>query len=332
MKSYLVLLFALLLVYMSEISLGQNPRTLSHQGILSDASGQPKADGSHAHTFKLYDAPSGVQPRLVRPGRPVEKLDFPPEQWWMKTHLSDGVKLALAKNSHTSDTFYLPDTVIAYAKGDTMRYTYTYDASGNMLTTLWEDWDGTQWVNFVRYTCTYDASGNRLTELAEDWNGTQWVNDWRWAYTYDISGNISLFASEIWSGSSWVPENGNLSFSIGRNDYDFYGYQITLSYTEITTSFVSQQEGPVTSYELAQNYPNPFNPSTTIEYALPQASFVTLKVYNVLGEEVATLVAGDHAAGTFKAAWDASDMPSGVYFYRLQAGDFVQAKNLVILK
>jgi ligand-binding sensor domain-containing protein len=87
-----------------------------------------------------------------------------------------------------------------------------------------------------------------------------------------------------------------------------------------------------TEYLLHQNYPNPFNPSTTIEFSLPHAGYVTLKVYNVLGEEVAGLIAGDHTAGTFKATWDASDMPSGVYFYRLMAGDYVQTKKAVLMK
>jgi hypothetical protein len=85
-------------------------------------------------------------------------------------------------------------------------------------------------------------------------------------------------------------------------------------------------------YALHQNYPNPFNPSTTIEFALPHAGFVTLKVYNVLGGQVATLIAGDHEAGTFKATWNASGMPSGVYFYRLIAGEYVQTKKAVLKK
>jgi hypothetical protein len=85
-------------------------------------------------------------------------------------------------------------------------------------------------------------------------------------------------------------------------------------------------------FTLRQNYPNPFNPSTTIEFALPHSGFVTLKVYNVLGEKVTTLVAGDHAAGTFKATWNASSMPSGVYFYRLTAEEYVETKKAVLVR
>jgi|GEM_PF-3490573 len=85
-------------------------------------------------------------------------------------------------------------------------------------------------------------------------------------------------------------------------------------------------------YLLSQNYPNPFNPSTTIEFALPHAGYVTLKVHNVLGEEVTFLVSGDHAAGTFRTTWDASGMPSGVYFYRLTAGEYIQTKRAVLMR
>jgi hypothetical protein len=85
-------------------------------------------------------------------------------------------------------------------------------------------------------------------------------------------------------------------------------------------------------FALKQNYPNPFNPTATIEYALPHAGYVTLRVYNVLGEEVATLFDGEQAAGTFKTSWDASDLPSGVYFYRLTAGEYVQARKMVLMR
>jgi hypothetical protein len=83
------------------------------------------------------------------------------------------------------------------------------------------------------------------------------------------------------------------------------------------------------AYALHQNYPNPFNPSTSIEFALPKAGFVTLKIYNMLGEEVATLVSEKLPAGNHQRVWEAKGLASGVYLYRLQAGEFLQTKKLI---
>ncbi len=85
-------------------------------------------------------------------------------------------------------------------------------------------------------------------------------------------------------------------------------------------------------FNLRQNYPNPFNPTTTIEFALPKSAFVTLKVYNLLGEEVATLVTEQRAAGIHKINWNARNLVSGVYWYRLEAGDFVQSNKLILMR
>ena len=86
------------------------------------------------------------------------------------------------------------------------------------------------------------------------------------------------------------------------------------------------------AFELFQNYPNPFNPGTFIQYNLPHASHVSLKVYNVLGQEVSTLVNETRPAGSYNVHFNGSGIASGVYFYRLQAGSFVQTKKCLLLK
>lgn len=87
-----------------------------------------------------------------------------------------------------------------------------------------------------------------------------------------------------------------------------------------------------TSYELEQNYPNPFNPSTTIAFALPKLSEVTLNIFDAYGREVATLVEGRLPAGRHEVVLDARPFSSGVYFYRLQAGEFSQTRRLTLVK
>jgi hypothetical protein len=83
---------------------------------------------------------------------------------------------------------------------------------------------------------------------------------------------------------------------------------------------------------LHQNYPNPFNPSTTIKYSIPELSFVTIKVYDVLGSEVVTLVSEEKPAGSYEIEFDATALPSGVYFYQLKADSFVETKKMVLMK
>ncbi len=91
------------------------------------------------------------------------------------------------------------------------------------------------------------------------------------------------------------------------------------------------------SYSISQNYPNPFNLSTTIRYTLPARSQVTISIYNVMGQKVNTIVEGSKSAGSHTVYWDGADkagkvVSSGVYFYRLQAGDFVESKRMLLLK
>jgi plastocyanin len=81
-----------------------------------------------------------------------------------------------------------------------------------------------------------------------------------------------------------------------------------------------------------QNYPNPFNPTTTIRYALPQSGLVTVKVFNILGEELATVVNGVESAGAHEIQFNAANLPSGIYFYRVQDGNVTQTKRMLLLK
>lgn len=94
----------------------------------------------------------------------------------------------------------------------------------------------------------------------------------------------------------------------------------------------SDKGGAVTSYSLDQNYPNPFNPATTISYSIPEESLVSLKIYDVMGSEVAELVNGRKLAGKYNVDFDASTLASGTYFYKLTAGSFVSVKKMVLLK
>jgi hypothetical protein len=87
-----------------------------------------------------------------------------------------------------------------------------------------------------------------------------------------------------------------------------------------------------TVYALEQNYPNPFNPTTTINYQLPEKGHANLRVYDILGNLVTTLLDEELNPGYYSVTWDASGLASGIYFYRLNSGSFVSTKKLILLK
>ncbi len=117
------------------------------------------------------------------------------------------------------------------------------------------------------------------------------------------------------------------------------GEDVVISDATIQKLMVSGEPMP-TVYALEQNYPNPFNPTTKIRYSLSSKQFVTLKVYDVLGNEIATLVNEEKSAGMYEVEFrsgsasggDAYSLPSGIYFYNLKAGNFVETKKMVLLK
>lgn len=142
-----------------------------------------------------------------------------------------------------------------------------------------------------------------------------------------LAGNSSQLVMPNWSD----PELGDVVILTDQGNDGSY---------EDTTQIVNQETGVdeggtkalPKEYTLHQNYPNPFNPRTTITYELPRAAYVTLKIYDPFGREVAILVDEREEAGFKSVDWNAAALASGVYFYRIQAGDFVNTKKLILLK
>ena len=105
-------------------------------------------------------------------------------------------------------------------------------------------------------------------------------------------------------------------------------YKFTINFTE-----VRELRGEIPArYLLYQNYPNPFNPITTIHFRIPESGYITLKVYNLLGVEIETLVSGQHLAGEYEVNWDAKGLASGTYLCRLQAENFSETKRLILMQ
>jgi photosystem II stability/assembly factor-like uncharacterized protein len=110
------------------------------------------------------------------------------------------------------------------------------------------------------------------------------------------------------------------------------GFTILKGNTELVINVENIENDFVNTYKLDQNFPNPFNPSTKIKYSVPQSSNVVIKVFDILGNEIETLVHEEKQVGTYEITWHAANLPSGVYFYQLKAGSFIETRKMLLLK
>jgi len=131
--------------------------------------------------------------------------------------------------------------------------------------------------------------------------------------SYAVTANSSYYFAAYWKFANSV-----ITASV---------YRLPITVTSVEGDNILPQ-----SYFLSQNYPNPFNPNTNINFSIPNSSFVTLKVYDVLGKEVANLVNEELSAGTYNFNFDAAKLTSGIYFYRIQTDNFVDTKKMILLK
>ncbi|MBA4406752.1 hypothetical protein C0389_05705 [bacterium] len=134
----------------------------------------------------------------------------------------------------------------------------------------------------------------------------------------EIRPSLEVRENRIFSGQS-------AGESIGSGNAEI------ILYEKIATS-VDGNDSPLENFSLSQNYPNPFNPTTVISYQLPMSSYVTLKVFDVLGREVATLVEGELNLGEHSVAFDATNLSSSIYFYQLRARSYIQTKKMLVTK
>jgi predicted extracellular nuclease len=136
-------------------------------------------------------------------------------------------------------------------------------------------------------------------------------------------------------GTILIQQNATFDELIGIMYYSFSNYKLVPRKDDDFVNYtgVIDENTIPTEYSLEQNYPNPFNPSTTIQYSLPEAGTVNINIYNLLGENVRTIINNStQAAGSYKAVFNASSLPSGIYFYRLEVNDFVQVKKMILMK
>ena len=205
------------------------------------------------------------------------------------------------------------DSVTAFTKIDNPMLVNTQMLMTNLM----------RWYEDTTHTGDQENGGNRSKNTPNSW--WQWPQDDMdrqpldfWINDLDASYSTS---STAYTGAEDGYPAGDLNWFPDKK-LEWEG----LVNVEQTSSLIPNK------FSLSQNYPNPFNPSTTIEFAVPKQSVVKLTIYNLLGEKVSVLVNKELQAGHYKSVFDASSLPSGVYFYRIDAGSFTQTKKLMLLK
>ena len=172
-----------------------------------------------------------------------------------------------------------------------------------------------------------DGAGTYVQKPAADDYLHQAADSSQWAegIKYDPDNDSSYFAS-LGVHEHWDNEiDKRYSRDLGTGD----GIELikVMDYTD-----VKEETNMPSDYYLSQNYPNPFNPSTKIKYSIPTGSKVVIKVYDAIGKEIETIENSDRLAGTFVITFDAKHLASGVYYYRITAGNYTTTKKFVLLK
>jgi photosystem II stability/assembly factor-like uncharacterized protein len=195
---------------------------------------------------------------------------------------------------------------------------------------------------------TYGSGVYLSTDDGTSWNDVDSGLTNAKVVSLDVSGT-NLFAG-TYGGGAFLSTNNGKSWSnvdLGLTNLNvvsfasdggslfagtWYGGVWKRALSEMITDESQEVQDVPERLSLSQNYPNPFNPSTVIAYQLPTNNFVTLKIFDVLGREIASLVNERQTAGSHSVTFSANGLPSGVYFYRLQAGNYTETRKLVLLK
>jgi hypothetical protein len=174
---------------------------------------------------------------------------------------------------------------------------------------------------------------NNVNSLVIDGSSNIWIGTGYGLAKCDTSGTIWTV---YYTSNSGLLDNYISSIAIDGNGNKWIGTiqggLTAFNETGIITKIVKLNNNLPGNFILSQNYPNPFNPTTIINYSIPKSGLVTIKIYDILGREVRTLVNEEKTAGNYSVQFTGNNLSSGIYFYRMQSGNFSQTKKLILLK
>ncbi len=268
-------------------------------------------------------------------------------QCWLKENLDVGTMIQGSQNASNNSTIEKycydndPNQCAIYGGlyqwNEAMAYSTTPGAKGICP----DGWHIPTKAEFETLATAVNNDGNTLIKIGEvtgkETNTSGFTALWAGyrnpSGSFGYSYHFFLSSTEFYSVDTYplclsLTNNSSIFFS---NFNKNYGLSVRCLKDGGVTS-VEQEEVLPTTFELKQNYPNPFNPSTAISYRLSAFSKVTLKIYDILGRDVATLVNEEKSAGSYTVDFDASKLVSGIYFYRLQAGNYTDSKKMLLIK
>lgn len=256
----------------------------------------------------------------------------------------EGVDDAEREVIYSNNLRYTTQEVLDWQDGLTASYQPTMNEK---TASMFEDFAGMVAENNIEETTDPEFANLPPSELVltpyfanvegrrnEALRSADWPENWAWDWDDDRKAILTWPAPvDLKPENMQLWDAGNDGYPLG--DLNWFGKDVRMAWEAGQDSPVGvEQVGNVlpTQYDLTQNYPNPFNPTTIISYSIPVKSDVTLFVYNVLGQEVATLFKGVQNAGSYNVDFNASELTSGVYVYQIKAGNFTSSKKMMLIK
>ncbi len=193
---------------------------------------------------------------------------------------------------------------------------------------------GTAWGDVVPVELTSFTATSNGSDVTLNWSTATELNNFGFEVQRSYSGSDFSTVGFV-TGHGTTTESKSYSFvdvNLSSGNYSYRLKQVDFNGTSSFSDVVNVDVTAPAQFELSQNYPNPFNPSTTINFSIPQSSIVSLKVFNTLGQEVKTLINQNMESGVHSVTFNASDLNSGIYFYKLDAGQITEVRKMTLIK